>query len=302
MPRRSTRSSRLLGLVALSALALGCRSQPKARFPTAERALARLAEQNACSHAVQGEASLAFSGDGRRLNGTVLFMANQPESLRLDVFSSLGATITTLTSDGSTFGLYNLPEKSFVYGPARTCNVRRFTQVPVPPRSLVGLFRGLPPVLESQKTSIRYDAPWFSPGSYVLGLDASNAHQEIRLGVHPDDYEQPVERQRLRLLRVVTKRGDEVLYEVDLRGHAAAQNAPISQSEEEKAMGVPPPEPSGPPCQAELPRETRFYVPASGYQLSFQTKEVWHNPPLTPATFQQPVPGGVTLQESNCSD
>ena len=88
-----------IGGVALAALlGVGCHAQPSARFPTVDSAIARLRTQAHCSRAVQGEASLSFVGDGRRLNGRVLFLAAAPDRLRLDVYSPFGAGLSTLTS------------------------------------------------------------------------------------------------------------------------------------------------------------------------------------------------------------
>lgn len=293
-----------MGCVALAALfAAGCHAQPSARFPTVDSAIARLRTQAHCSRAVQGEASLSFVGDGRRLNGRVLFLAAAPDRLRLDVYSPFGVTLSTLTTDGKRFGLYNLEEKSFLMGPPTTCNVERFTQVPAPPSALVELFRGQPPVLkhDAAQTEIRYSQPLFGRGYYQLEVRSNaDSTQLLRIGVHPDDFDLPLEKQRLRLLRVEVTQGSESLYQVDLSGHATVHSAVIEQSAEEKALGLPPPVPSGPNCDAELPRNMRFFVPTSGHELSFKTEEVWHNPVLGSAVFEQEVPAGVTASESVC--
>jgi hypothetical protein len=157
-------------------------------------------------------------------------------------------------------------------------------------------------VLDTKRSSIVYESPWFGGGSYVLRYDTAHDHEEVRIAVHPDDLNVPLEKQRLRLLGVNSEHDGEATYQVELRGHAPAENSPLSQSAEEKAMGLPPPQASGPACHAELPRELRFYVPKNGYQLDFKTKEIWHNPPLSPDSFQQPVPSGVTHRESDCRD
>jgi len=297
---------RQLGLLAFFATSLlGCQARPRVLFPTAESALSRLRENGACSKAVQGEAALSFSGDGRRLNGRVLFLAARPDKLRLDAFSSFGVTLSTLTSDGQNFGLYSLEDKTFFYGPARTCNVRRFTRVPAPPFALVELFRGQPPVLQHQpgQASIGYQSPLLGSGYYqILVTGAHQAAEELRLGVHPDDLERPLAEQRLRLLRVEVMQAKRTLYKVDLSGHATAKNAPITLSAEERALGALPPPASGPACEAELPRAIQFFVPESGYELGFRSEEIWHNPPLGPDVFSQEIPGGVRPEQSVCTD
>lgn len=279
--------------------------KPAALYPTADSAIERLREQASCSRAVQGEAALSFSGEGRRLNGRVMYLAARPESLRLDVVSPFGVTISTLTSDGRRFGLSSLEDKTFFFGPATTCNVERFTRVPVPPFALVELLRGQAPILrhDSARAEVSYRPQLLGSGYYHVEIQgAHDAVQRLRLGVHPDDFDRPLREQRLRLLRVEVSQEGRPLYEVDLSAHAPAQSAPIQRTAEEIALDLPAPVPSGPPCEAELPRKVRFYVPDTGHELTFQTEEVWHNPPLGAEVFRQAVPGGLHLQESLCSD
>lgn len=290
-------------LLPLALVVGACGRPPRHPMTSADAALERLRDQTACSRAVQGEAALSFSGAGRRLRGKVLYLAHAPDQLRFDVFSSFGVTLSTLTSDGSKFSLYNLEERSFLYGTASACNVARFTQVPVPPAALVELLRGRPPVLvhATDGASIRYRGGFLSPGRYEIRVAGQHDSVEtIELGLFPEDWALPPERQRLRLLRVLVTQAGRSLYEVDLSGHARRTRLPSVLSPEEMALGLAARPPSGPECSAEVPGKLDFYVPETGYAVSFENREVHHNPPLAAETFSQSVPSGVVVQRSAC--
>jgi len=282
----------------------GCHHAPLHRFPTAGAALERLRETTSCNRAVQGEARLSFSGVGRRLVGRVLYLAHAPDDLRFDIFSSFGVTISTLTSDGDRFSLLDTGQRSFFVGPASACNVQRFTRVPVPPEALVELLRGRPPVLvhDEADAKLSFRRPAFGTGHYRLQVAGRHqAREELLIGITPSDWDLPTNQQRLRLLGVKVEQAGRVLYEVELSGHRLRQVAPLTQTAEERALGVPPPEPSGPECELELADRMRVYVPNTGYELVFQNEELWLNPPLTQGAFTQEPPPGVSVSETDCS-
>lgn len=289
----------------LAALQGGCAAAPRAQFPTVQDALAQLKSQTDCSRAVQGEAALIVSGALLKLRGKMLYLAQAPESVRFDLYSDFGVTLSTLTSDGEKFSLYSLDQRSFWYGPAKTCNLERFTRVSVPPFALVELLRGRPPILahKGESARLRYARPLFRKGRYVVEIEGENgARERLEIGIAPEDFEKPLEEQRLRLLEVeITQRGD-LLYRVELSGHAPARRADAVASEHEAEMGISPPPPSGPACEAEVARRLEFSVPNQGYKLIIESDEVKHNPALSPGVFRQSVPAGVRSQRSDCSD
>jgi len=295
--------TRVAGLALAAVVLLGCQRAPVHRFPTAGAALERLRASTSCNRAVQGEARLSFSGEGRRLSGRVLYLAHAPGELRFDVFSSFGVTLSTLTSDGARFSLLDLEQRAFIHGKASVCNVERFTRVPVPPDALVELLRGRPPVLvhEADDASIDFRSPLLGGGHYRLTVNGRHeAREEMLIGVVPADLELPAERQRLRLLGVKIEQAGQVLYEVELSEHRMRKMAPIAQSAEDAALGVPPPFASGPECSVELADRMRVYVPKTGYELTFRNDELWLNPALAEGVFVQQAPAGVSVSESNC--
>ncbi len=292
-----------VGLLAALVLA-GCSAAPRYPLTKARSAIDRIREQTRCSRAVQGEAALSFRGGGRRLRGKVLYLAHAPDQIRFDVFSSFGATLSTLTSNGEHFALLNLQERSFIYGPANTCNVQRFTRVPAPPSALVELLRGRPPVLahDPQDAKIEFRRGFLSRGHYRITVAGQHQSlQRLDIGVVREDWELPPEKQRLRLLGVEVSQAGQLLYEVELSGHQVGHTAPVKPTPEELAMGLAPRPLSGPPCDAEVPSELVFYVPETGYEVSFKNEEVLHNPPLSAQTFSQEAPAGVSSERSLCT-
>jgi hypothetical protein len=289
----------------VAVLLSGCAAPPRAQFPTARDALSQLKAQTDCSRALQGEASLTVSSALFKVRGKLLYLAQAPESVRFDLYSDFGITLSTLTSDGEKFALYSLEERAFWYGPAKTCNLERFTRVSVPPFALAELLRGRPPVLAHgpESARLRYARPLFEKGRYVVEIEGDNsAKQRLEIGVAPEDLKKPLKQQRLRLLSVEVSQEGTLLYKVKLSDHAPSRREEATLSAEDVEMGLAPAPPSGPMCQAEVPGRLEFAVPRQGYKLIIENDEVFHNPPLGPSVFQQEVPAGVRPVRSDCAE
>lgn len=298
---------RLMGgwAIVLGSVAASCHSPPAAQFPTVEAALVRLGEQSACSRAIQGDARLVVSAPLYQRTGQLLYKAEAPHRVRFDLYSSFGVTLSTLTSDGTNFSLFNLDEKSFFYGPAKTCNLKRFTQVSIPPFALVELLRGRPPVLEHQaeEAQIKFKTRLFSRGRYVIDVQGEHeASQRLEVAVPLEDWNKPLSEQRLRLVSVRVEQAGDLLYEARLSEHYSVQRADVELTPEEVEMGVPPLAPSGPECSAEIPRKISFSVPGSSATLTIENNEVFHNPGQVPGAFTQELPQGVRSQFTDCED
>lgn len=298
MTSGGVRASKTAALGALCAALGGCtRSPPPSQFPSAQDALARMHATYACSRGIQGEAKLDYFGEQGRVRGNVLYMSMLPDSLRFDVFSPFGVTLSTLTADGRDFALYDLREKSFLSGPANTCNVMRFTQVPVPPFALAQLLRGEAPVLvhEQPQATLAWEG-----GVYVLRVTSKHsATQEIHLEPNPNDWAEPWAKQRVRVLEVRVAQHGMDLYHAYLADHVAASTAPPRKDQD----GLEPTlMPSGPECHAEIPRRLRLVTPDTDQELVLRNKDVVHNPPLPEGSFRQGPPRGVTIRRSVCAD
>jgi hypothetical protein len=283
-------------LIALCLAALGCsRAAPPSRFPDAASLLSRLHDEQSCSRGLSGEGKLDYFGKEGRIRGSVMFLASQPESVRLDVVSPFGATISTLTANGKDFSLYDLRQKVFLVGPANACNLARFTHVPMPPHALVSLLRGEPPVLAHAppEASLAWEG-----GRYVVRIQSRHqATQELSISVVDADYDKPFAEQRLALSSVEVRQQSYVLYRAELEQHEPARTAPPRSDPD----GIDPDIlPSGPECRASVPRRLHLEVPAEEQDLVLSVAEIAHNPPLGAGVFEQRPPGGVVVRSSPC--
>jgi hypothetical protein len=288
----------LAALAALAAAAVGCVhvAPPASAPPTADDALARMHASLACGRAVQATAKIDHFGEQGRVRGDVMLFAAQPASVRLDVISPFGVALATLTSDGTRFALADLRDKRFYFGPASACNIARLTTVPVPGRVLVDLLRGEAPVL------VHSGAPatlaWSAEGYWVVRVDGTrDAHEEIHLAPRPGDFGLPWDRQRLRVLDVRVTQQGYVLYHAELRDHAPAATAGPRIDPDNLEPPLPP---SGPPCDAEIPRRIHVEVPDPEADVRFVYGDLKWNPPLPQGTFEQAPIAGLTPTPVTC--
>jgi hypothetical protein len=288
--------------LALLPLSVGCGGAPPSQFPTAKDALDRMHATYACSRGVQGEAQVEYFGKEGRIRGDMLYIAMLPEQLSFSVISAFGVQLSRLTSDGKDFRLFDFREKLFLEGPANTCNVTRFTQVPVPPFALAQMLRGESPVLvhQANQATIEWESGFLGGGQYVIEIQSKHgASQEIRLIPSPDDWAKNWRKQRVRVLEVaVTQQGTE-LYRAILDDHRSVNTAAPYKDPDGLDPVLPP---SGPVCRAEVPHRMRLEVPDTDQELSLRIKEVHHNPPLQPGVFQQAQPSGTKRRSAVCTD
>lgn len=296
------RITEVVGVV-LSGFALSCcgTAPPRSQFPTADDALGRMKATFECVNGVQGGGKIDHFSPKGRIRGDLYVLAVNPDRVRFDVVSPFGATVYTLTSDGSNFEMLDLQQKQFLHGPSTPCNLARLTQVPVPGHALVALLRGEAPVLVHQKQAATI--AWDTGGFYRLLVPSTReASEEIHLGIRPEDWDKPWNQQRVRVLDVrVSQRGADH-YHAELRDHEPAKTSGPRVDPDGLEPDVPP---SGPACDAELPRRIRMLVPSTGEDVIFtyrddkEKKSKW-NPPLLDNAFRQPVPGGVRKVFVDC--
>lgn len=289
--------ARTAPLLALGALCLGgcAAAPPRSQFPTADAALGRMKETNACVNGVQGDAKIDHFSTQGRIRGEVFLLAVNPDRVRFDIVA-FGTPVYTLTSDGARFEMLDLREKQFLYGPASPCNLARLTQVPLPGHALVSLLRGEAPVLVHQPPEA--SIAWDGGGFYRIQLKSTReATEEIHLEVRPEDGDKPWQQQRVRVTQVrVAQRGVD-LYLADLSRFEAAHTAPARVDPD----GIDPPiPPSGPACDAELARSIRMQVPNTGEDVVFQYKTAAWSPPLVQGAFRQKPSGGVRERFVTC--
>jgi outer membrane lipoprotein-sorting protein len=291
-------TSRLAGLavVFLGSLGCGATPPPASQVPNAQAALDRLRATGECETAIQASAKIDHFGQGGRVRGDLLMFVQVPAQMRMDVVSPFGATILTLTSDGKKFSLADFKEKRFLEGPASACNIARMTSVPVPPHVLVDLLRGQAPVLKHEPGAA--GLVWSPKGYYVVTLASTReASEEIHLAPRTEDLGKPWTDQRMRLLDVEVRQASAVLYHAELDGHAVAPMA----KERVDALGLAPAlPPSGPFCDAEIPKRIHLEVPVPNDDVVFRYDEITWNPPLPEGTFVQTAPAGMPVVPVDC--
>ncbi|MCA9584347.1 MAG: hypothetical protein KC657_03210 [Myxococcales bacterium] len=292
------RLARALGVAALVSASWGCGHPPPAsQMPSAQAAIDRMRATQACGNGIQAAAKIDHFGEGGRVRGDLLLFAVKPARLRMDVVSPFGVTLATLASDGKRFSLSDLRDKRFFIGPAEACNIARLTTVPIPGHVLVGLLRGEAPVLKNGGDADK-TIEWSRRGYYVVRVRGTrDAEQEVHLAPHPDDFGKPWSEQRLRVKDVLVKQQGVVLYHAELSDHRAAKMA----AERVDPDGIDPPvPPSGPMCEAELPRKLHVEVPGKDEDVQFRYDTVTWNPPIIEGLWTQPVPGGVQVVRVDC--
>lgn len=296
---------RVLAFVVLSLCGSSCGPAPRARFVAPEPLLDHLLDQSACSRAVMGDAKLSVTGPLYSLQGNLLYRAESPDRLRFDLYTPLGVTLSTLTTNGDTFALSDLRSGRFVLGRPHACNMESWSRVRVSPFALVELLRGRPPIIEHdpQRTRVRFVRSAFSRGRYVVRLFGPDGFTErLEIEVHPEDDDKPIQRQRLRLASVNVRFDGKPLYQVELTGYApSSRHLPTSTPDEEE-LGILPPVPTGPACEAELPGQLTFKVAAPGFRLHLKNQTVSHNPPFVEKAYEQEAASGLVVEHSNCHE
>lgn len=250
----------------------------------------------ACGNAIQATAKIDHFGEHGRIRGDVMLFAARPARLRLDVVSPFGVALATLTSDGARFAMSDLREKRFYVGPASACNIARLTTVPVPGHVLVDLLRGEAPVL------VHAERPpalaWSTDGYWVVTIEGTRAaREEIHLAPRPEDWALPWDKQRVRVLDVRVEQQGYLLYHAELGGYAGA---PTAGPREDPDNLEPPLPPSGPVCDAEIPRKIHVEVPNPEADVRFVYQQLSWNPPLPGGTFDQLPAAGMTVTPVNC--
>jgi hypothetical protein len=269
---------------------------PPSQLPNAEAGLDRMRATLACGTGIQASAKIDHFGGQGRIRGDLLMFVRRPASIRMDVVSPFGVALATLTSDGTHFALADLRDKRFFVGPASACNIARLTTVPVPGHVLVDLLRGEAPVLKHDTGAATI--AWSGKGHYVISVPSTRgASEEIHLVPRPDDWNKPWQEQRMRVLDVRVGQQGYVLYHAELDEHKPT----LMAKERIDKDGIEPPIlPSGPFCDAEVPRKIHVEVPEPEADVQFRYEDLTWNPPLPEGIFTQPVPSWARPEQVTC--
>ncbi len=139
---------------------------------------------------------------------------------------------------------------------------------------------------------------WSGDGYYTVTIAGTrDTIEEIHVVPRPDDFNKPWAEQRMRVLDVTVRQQGLVLYHAALDEHALAKTAAARIDTD----GIDPPiPPSGPQCDAELPRTIHVEVPGLGDDVLFRYEQVVWNPPLLEDLFTQQSQSGMSVTPVTC--
>lgn len=285
--------------VAIFQLAACATAPPRFPIPGAEEAVGLFRKAEPCRRALSGEATIDYFGDEGRIRTRSLYVGAFPERLRFDIISPFGMTLATLTSNGERFQLLQNEEKiaHWFEGPVSMCVVRSFLRVPLTPQALIQVLAGELPILIHEAD--RSEMQW-SSGAYQLRLFGANESvQEVSFRPSPESRDLPWQKQSLELEQIRVIQADVLLYQIDFEDFQVAPQAPPREDPDGLSADLPP---SGPNCEATVPRRLRIVVPTEGAEVLFLQESVEHNPPLLDSMFRQARPSAARSERLNCSE
>jgi hypothetical protein len=103
----------------------------------------------------------------------------------------------------------------------------------------------------------------------------------------------------MRVLDVRVSQQGYTLYHAELGDHGPAPTAGPRLDPENIDPPIPP---SGPVCDAELPRRIHMEIPSPEADVRFSYSELKWNPPLPEGVFEQPPQPGMRTEPVDCSD
>ena len=139
---------------------------------------------------------------------------------------------------------------------------------------------------------------WDTHGWWVLTIPSTRqAVEEIHLAPRPEDWQRPWDQQRMRVYDVRVTQQGYVLYHAELSDHAGAPTAGPREDPDNLAPPVPP---SGPVCDAEIPRQIRLQVDSPKADVRLLYDNLLWNPPLPEGSFVQQAPPGMRTEPVDC--
>lgn len=277
-PRGASRlvtRARLIAVVLFVSVLPACRSGPACPIEVRTDAAAALADHEANRarwKSLKAEARVTQWGDRGRVRGTVLMFLEQPNRVRFDVMSQVGP-VAVLTSDGDSFQLSDLRERTFLHGPTCPQNIARLLGVSVPAEQVVRLLTGSTSTIDAIDQSIEC-----RDGFYVVTLDgADGSAQEVAFSIVDEDRAKPPSQQRLHLRRSTEWAPDgakrwEATYDdyVDVDGQS-------------------------------FPTNVRFLDEANDADTVIRVKSIVLDPAVPEGAFRQTPAPGMTVELAHCS-
>jgi outer membrane lipoprotein-sorting protein len=263
-------------VIAVSLVALcGCKSGPTCPVQVRTDPVHALSDHETSRaqwQTLKVEARVTQWGSRGRIRGTVLMFLEQPNRIRFDVMSQVGP-VAVLTSDGESFQLSDLRERTFLYGPTCPQNIARLLGVSVPAEQVVRLLTGGTSTIDALDQSIEC-----RDGLYVVTLHgADGSTQEVAFSVVAEDRPKPPHQQRLQLRRSTEWAPDgakrwEATYDdyIDVDGQS-------------------------------FPTNVRFLDETNDADTAIRVKSIVLDPAVPEGAFRQTPAPGMTVELAYCS-
>lgn len=144
--------------------------------------LARLAAEEVSLVSLRGLATVAYDGPTGRGSASQAILVALPDRARLETLSPVGTPVLILVIRGEELRVHSLLRQEFGIGRATRETLGRLTRAPVPPRPLLRLLVGLPPL------PVRPDDPRFHliPEAETLRMESVDGPFWQRLWTGPD--------------------------------------------------------------------------------------------------------------------
>jgi hypothetical protein len=284
----------LLALLTFASLSAGCAAvpRPKSAPPSADHALASLRHDHGCGAASRAEATLTLVSPTTSFRGEANLLAAHAARLRLEVQTTFGVALLQLAADEAMYAV-DPRNRVFSEGPNDACTLQAWLGLPIPPALLVTVLRGTVPVIEHDRSQLEWDGD----GAWVLTFEGQGLAETVELTVPTSLREAAWDEQRLELRAAEVRFGRRVLWRLETDKHAPAPLAPPLVDPDGLDEPVPP---SGPSCDATLPRRVVLTLPERNASLRLDLRAVAWNPPLSPTSFGMSVPEGFRRERLRC--
>jgi len=254
--------------------------------------MAALRHDHGCGAATRAAATLTLVSPTASFRGDAHLLVAHAARLRLEVQTTFGVALLQLAADDA-MAAVDPRNRVFSEGPNDACTLHAWLGLPIPPELLVTVLRGAVPVIEHERSSLA----WADDGAWVLTFEGQGLVQTVELTVPPERREAAWDEQRFDVRAAEVRFGRRVLWRLETDKHAPAPLAPPLVDPDGLDEPVPP---SGPACEATLPRRVVLALPERNASLRLDLRDVTWNPPLLPSSFRMSVPDGFRTERLRC--
>ncbi len=165
-------------LASLLIQACGGIPKPKDFSDAPEPLLKVLEDQRRALTSLSAELQLDVWKDDKRVKLKQLMAVDHLGRVRLEILSSFGNPVTTLTSDGSRLMIYDSDQKRFFLGASTAENISRLIPIHLSPEELSALLRGTIPEWTDSQSRVYWDS---TRGRYVLHQTSGSREQRVEM-------------------------------------------------------------------------------------------------------------------------